>query len=149
MKRRKLGWRQRNDIIEYMNKVGWVQEFDDHGLKSYRISKAGKQELKTAYGLYEAVREAAHTLHDQGVSGDQAKATAAAVIAAALRVDARSGPSDSRTHAAASANEIEDAVRARDPARVDRIVTRTRDTLQIATYALPFVRDILRIIGSL
>jgi hypothetical protein len=149
MKRRKLGWRQRNDIVGYVNKIGWVHEFNEEGVRNYRITKAGKQELETASGLGGAVREAAQTLHDKGISGDQAKATAAAVVAAALRVQARSSSPETNARAEASADDIEKAVETHDPAKIDRAITRTKDILQIMklTYSLPFMREILRIFG--
>jgi hypothetical protein len=146
---RKLDWRQRHDVIDYMKEMGWVYEINNPGIKSYVISRVGKRELETADGLRGAVKEAAETLHDEGISSDQAKVTAAAVIAAALRVDAHSAPPESREQAGASADEIEEAVRARDPSKIDRRIARTRDILQIMTYSLPFAREILRILGSL
>ncbi len=149
LKSRKLDWRQRNDIVSYMTRLGWVHEFPEQGTKYYAISRAGKHELETADGLGQVVKEAAQTLHDKGISGDQAKATAAEVVAAALRVQARSASSENRKRAEASANEIEKALRTRDPGEIDRTLTRIRDTLQIVTYSVPFVRDILRILGLL
>ncbi len=102
---RQLGWRQRNDIISYMKRMGWVYEDTEGGTQYYAINRVGKQELETADGLGGAVEEAAQMLHNQGLSGDQAKATAAAVIAAAFRVHARSASSENRKREEASANE--------------------------------------------
>lgn len=149
MKNRKLDWRQRNDIISYMKQVNWVYEINVQGTKYYVLSRVGGREIETADGLRGAVKEAAQSLHDEGISSDQARATAAAVIAAALRVDALSAPPESRNSAEASASETEEAVRTRDPEKVDRKITRIKDLLQITTYALPFAREILRILGSL
>jgi hypothetical protein len=147
MKARKLAWRQRNDVIDYMKKMDWIYEFKEQGTTYYSISRVGKQELETADGLRGAIREAAQLLHDEGISTEQAKAAAAAVIATALRVDARSAPAESREPAEESASEIEEAVRADNPDKIDRTITRVKDVLQIATYALPFARDILRTLG--
>src|SRR5581483_3222432 len=95
-----------------------------------------------------AVEEAALTLRNSGISNDQAKAAAAAIIAAALRVDAHNAPPESRQRADAEANakEIEEAVRAHDPDKIDRRITRIRDLMQIATYAHPFLTEILHIL---
>jgi len=147
MKKRELKWRQRKDIIGYMLKMDWLYEIERDGNKYYVIAEAGKRELETANSLRRATENAARTLHDCGISSDQAKAEAALAIAAALRVDARTGPPESRQRAEGSAEEIEEAVREGDPDKIQRGIDRTKDLLQIATYALPFVRDILRILG--
>jgi hypothetical protein len=60
-------------------------------------------------------------------------------------VYARSATAETRKSAEETAGEIEKAVETRDPAEIDRKITRARDTLQIATLALPFLRDILHI----
>lgn len=153
MTNRGLEWRQRNDIIRYMLKMGWIYattiERDNAHLKVCVISKTGKRELKTADGLRVAVNEAAEALRDEGINADQAKVVAGSVTAAALRVEARTGPSESRERAEALADEIEKAVKARDSSKIDRAIGRTRDVLQIITYSLPFVREILRILGPM
>jgi hypothetical protein len=149
MKGRELNWRERNDIIRYMKRMGWVYEVDEHGTNVLAISRAGKQELETAYGLSGAVTDAAQTLHNKGISGDQAKATAAAVVAGALRVHARSASSENPEREKASADQIEEAARARDPEKIDRTITRTKDILQIVTLTVPAMRDILRMFGWL
>ena len=147
MKKRDLRWRQRNDIIRYMLRADWIYEIQQDGNKYYAIAESGKRELKTADGLRRAAEQAARTLHDSGISSDQAKADAAAAIAVAFRVDSSSGPPESRERAQGSAEEIEEAVKTGDPEKIQRVIDRTKDLLQIATYALPFVRDILRILG--
>jgi len=149
MKSRQLRWRQRNDIIRYMVRMGWVYEIKQEIARSYAINRAGKHELETADGLGRAVNEAAQALYDEGISGDQAKATAAAVVAAALRVHAHSASSENRRREEASANEIEEAARTRDSERIDRTITRTKDILQIITSIAPAIREILRVFGWL
>ena len=148
LKGRKLDWRQRNDIVRYMKRMGWVYEVSEEGIKHYAISRVGKHELETADSLGEAVKEAAQALHDKGISSDQAKATAAAVVAAALRVQAsRSTSAENRNRAETSANDIEVAMSTHDRDKIDHAITRTKDVLQIVTYSLPFAREILRILG--
>jgi hypothetical protein len=150
---RGLAWRQHNDIIKYMKEMDWIHpttiERNHSRLAGYAISKTGKRELKTPEGLRSAVEEAAEALPNEDVNGDQAKLAAASVIAAALRVHARTAPPESRERAEASADEIEKAVRAHDTNKIDRGIGRARDILQIMTYSLPFVREILRIFGSM
>ncbi len=149
LKSRKLAWRQRNDIIGYMKKVNWIYGTRNQGAEFYVMTGDGMRELQTPDSLRGVVREAAQELHDEGIGDDQAKAAAAAIIAAALRVDARSAPPESSKRAKDSADEIEEAVKTRDLDKIDRAITRTRDILQIVTYSLPFARDILHILGSL
>jgi hypothetical protein len=147
LRKRKLAWRQRRDVIGYMMQVDWLYEFNNAGIKSYQISRTGRQEAESADGLRGAVRGAAESLHDEGITSDQARTTAAAIIAAAVRVDAVSAPSKSRQSVEASAAEAEEAVKTRDQEQIDRKVTRIKDVLQIATYSWPFVREIMRILG--
>jgi hypothetical protein len=147
MKNLKLVWRQRKDVLDYMKKMGWVYEILAQEAKLYVVSRVGARELETADGLRGAVKEAAQALHDEGISSDHAKAAAAAVIAAALRVDARSAPPESQGQAEASANEIEDAVNSHDIDKIDRGIARVNGILQMVTYSLPLVRDMLRIFG--
>jgi predicted transcriptional regulator len=147
LKKRDLNWRQRNDIIRYMLRADWIYEILQDGNKYYAITETGERELETADGLRRAAEHAALTLHDCGITSDRAKAEAAAAIAAAFRVDASSGSPEIRQRAQGSAEDIEEAVKTGDPDNIQRVIDRTRDLLQIATYALPFVRDILRILG--
>jgi predicted transcriptional regulator len=147
LKKRNLNWRQRNDIIKYMLRADWVYEIPQDGNKYYTIAEAGERELETADGLRRAAEQAALTLHDCGIGSDQAKVEAAATIAAAFRVDASVGSPENSQRAQGAAEAIEEAVKTGDPDKVQRVIDRTKDLLQIATYALPFVRDILRILG--
>jgi len=149
MKSRELTWRQRNDVISYMKKVNWIYEVNEQGVRFYVVTNDGNRELETPVVLREVAKQAAREIHDEGISNDQAKAAAATVIATALRVDSRSAPAESSKRANDAANEIEEAVRTRDPDKVDHAIGRTRDVLQIVTYSLPFARDILRILGLL
>jgi hypothetical protein len=100
-------------------------------------------------GLRGAAERTALTLYGCGISSDQARAEAAAVIAAAFRVEASVGKPENSQRAQGAAEEIEEAVKTGDPDKIQHVVDRTKDLLQIATYALPFVRDILRILGLL
>lgn len=149
LKKRGLNWRQRNDVIKYMLRADWVYEILQDGSKYYAIAETGERELESADGLRRAAERTALTLHDCGISSDQAKAEAAAAIAAAFRVDASAGSTENSKRAQGAAEEIEDAVKTGDPDKIQRTIDRTKDMLQIATYALPFVRDILRILGLL
>jgi hypothetical protein len=111
------------------------------------MAEAGTLELKSAGTLRQAADSTARTLHESGMSSEQAKAEAAVAVAAALRVDARTAPAETRQPAEATAHDIEDSVARHSTESVDRAIARTKDILQIASYALPFARDIFRVLG--
>lgn len=147
LRNRKLAWRQRHDVVNYMKQVNWLYEFNNGGIKAYQISRTGRQEAESADGLRGVVRGAAESFNVEGLTSDQARTTAAAIIAAAMRVDAVSAPSKSRQSGEATASEAEEAVKARDQEQIDRKITRIKDMVQIATSSWPFVREIIRILG--
>jgi hypothetical protein len=130
-----------------MKQVNWVYESNASGIKSYRISRTGRQETESADGLRGTVRGAAELLHDEGLTSDRARSTAAVIIAAAVRVDALSAPPKSRQSLESSAAAAEEAVKAHDQEKIDHGITRLKDLLQIATYSWPFVREVIRILG--
>lgn len=144
---RQLSWRQRNDIILYLKRMAWVYEDEREGRKYYGISRAGRQELETAGSLGMAVREAAQMLDNEGIPGDQAKIAAGAVVAAALRVHARTAASGDRKLEETSAEDIEEAVRSRDSAKIDRAINRASSIVTIASGVAPVMAKILRLLG--
>lgn len=144
---RQLSWRQRNDIILYLKRMAWVYEDETEGRKYYGISRAGRLELETAASLGMAVKEAAQLLDSEVIPGDQAKIKAAAVVAAALRVHARTAPTEERKLEELSAGDIEEAVRSRDSEKIDRAINRASSIVTIASGVAPVMTKILRLLG--
>src|SRR5579859_6490020 len=73
MNTRRLGWRERNDIINFMVMINWVYEVDEHGNKFYVITNDGIRELEEPDGLRAVVKESAQELHDDGISNSKAR----------------------------------------------------------------------------
>ncbi len=141
-------WRERNDVIAYMVGVDWVYEVQKDGTTRYVISESGRRELQTADGLRGAVEEAALELRDRVITSTQAKVAAADLLAAALRVDARTAPPESyqRADAEGKAKDLEEAAKTRDPSKLDYRLDKIKNLLQIATSAYTFATEILHII---
>jgi len=147
MERRCLNRRERDDVLRYMMKVNWLYKIDGTGIEEYAVSQPGMQELKTADHLRLTVEEAVEILRVEGIGDERGRVEAAAVIAAALRIDARSAPSGSTEQAKALANQIQDAARERDSNKIGQGISLINGVLQMATYAFPLVREVLRILG--
>lgn len=146
LKDRRLSWRQRNDVVSRIVGMDWVYR-DPQNTDTFTLGEAGALELKSATALRLAAGNAARELSRRRLTAEQAKAEAAAATAVALRVDASIARPETRQPAEAVAQDMEDAVRKGNQEAIDRAITRAKDILEIATYALPFARDIVKIIG--
>jgi hypothetical protein len=144
----RLSWRERNDVVGHLFAMDWVYR-DPACANWFTLAEAGMLELKSAGALRRAVGNTAQKFPQRRLTKKQATAEMAALTAAALRVDASTAPPGTREPAEAAARDIEDAVRKKDPEEIDRVLARVLSILQIAGYALPYARDIARVIGLL
>lgn len=135
MKDIQLGRRERRDIVAYMLEKDWIYRDPPGDEYSFIVSSAGYQEIDTSAGARQIVADAVADLSKHRIESLKEKAGAAAAVALAMHIDANSASISDPAAAEQQARSIEDAVRSRDPEKIDKIITRTRDILQSISYA--------------
>jgi hypothetical protein len=168
---RDLDWRQRRDVIGYMMRANWLYRLPDgssYSYANYMLTPEGRSEFEGAGAVRQSVQgeypylavdaRGARNLifshignHGLSVSGDIyqnfGRQQLAARLANALRIDSRSADNlDDRKKAEGLANQIDHAVAKHDEEKIDKLIGRVRDLLQIANYAFPLAHDVIQLI---
>lgn len=169
LKKRELNWRQSRDVISYLTRANWLYQLpaDGNSYVRYMITSDGRRELETAGSMKQAAQGTYPNLGEQprmqglffsnienlvfsnsgSMSWNDERQELSARLADALRVDSRSADQpEERRQAEDLAGQIDDAVVHRDPARLDKLIGRTRDVLQAASYAFPLAHEIIQLI---
>jgi hypothetical protein len=168
---RDLDWRQRRDVINYMMRANWLYRLPNSSSYSYArymLTAEGRSELESAGAVKQSAqgeypylsvdaRGARNLIFSNvgnngvNISGDARQEIGhqqlAARLANALRIDARSASSsDDRSKANDLADQIDHAVTKQDGARIDKLIGRVRDLLQIANYSFPLAHEVIQLI---